>query len=362
MNKKILISWILLTTTILSSCGLKNNTNPEQNIKDLQSNVINKILTKVIAKKHVKFNWFININANTPFGWWKASLTYTWLTSSTTWDINLWLSWTANIQWQVMSVDTKAEIILTLKKIYAKLIKLNANLPDPTMTSYITLAKTFVWKWFMIQNKANSNNYNNFFKKLKLKEEFKKYAIFKVNKKLSDLKYKVSLNNMGLAHIIYNIDKQADPTYSWNINKMAKQIWESWAFTWILDINKDLTHFSLSWTISSAWSITNIAITYSDKKFIFSTPLFELNLNTNWYNFDGYLLIKQQWIKVSLKWTLSDTQLKLNIWYNLPPITANINIEYNAKEEKNIDIKIPKNAIDLQQAMWSLMWWATIWK
>jgi len=362
MNKKLLILWTLITTTILSSCWIKTNTNPEENIKTTQINVINNILTKVVAKKNVKFNWALNLNANTPFGKWKASLTYNWATTSTTWDINLWLNGNANIQWQNISVDTKAEIILTLKKVYWKLIKIDAKLPYPTMTSYISLAKTFAWKWFSIENKANTKSYSNFFKNLKLKEQFKKYAIFKVNKKISNLKYNVSLNNKGIAHIIYNIDKQADPKYSWNIEKMAKQIWESWTFTWVLELNKDLTHFNLSGTISSAWSVTNIKITYSDKKLILSTELFELNLNTNWDNFDGYLLIKQQWIKVSLKWTLSDKQFKLNIWYNLPPITANIDIEYNAQEEKNINIQIPKNSINLQQAIWSIVWWASLWK
>ncbi len=363
MNKKILISWILITTTILSSCWLKTSqANPEKNIKTTQTNVINNILTKVIAQKNVKFNWSLNINANTPLGWWKANLTYNGLTTSTTWDINLWLNWNAKIQWQNVSVNTQAEIILTLKKIYAKLKNIDAKLPDPTITSYVTIAKTFVWKWFSIENKANTSNYSNFFKKLNLKEQFTKYSIFKVNKKISNLKYNVSLNNKGLANIIYNIDKQADPKFSWNIDKMAKQIWESWTFTWVLNLNKDLTHFNLSGTVTSAWSITNIAITYSDKKFILSTELWEINLNTNWYDFDGYLLIKQQWIKVSLKWTLSDKQLKLNIWYNLPPITANINIEYNAQTQKNINVKIPKDAIDLQKAMWSMMWWASLWK
>ncbi len=362
MNKKLLISWILITTTILSSCWIKTSTNPEENIKTLQTNVINNILTKVVTKKNVKFDWFLNVNANTPFGNWKTSLTYNWITTSTTWNINLWLDGDAKIQWQEMSINTQAEIILTLKKVYGKLIKLDAKLPDPTMTSYVTLAKTLVWKWFFIDNKANTNNYTDFFKNLKLKEQFKKYSIFKVSKKISDLKYNVSLNNKDIAHIIYNINKQADPTYSWNIDEMAKQIWESWTFTWILNIEKDLTHFSLSGTITSAWSTTNITITYSDNKFILSTELFEINLNTNWDNFDGYLLIKQQWIKVSLKWVLSDKQLKLNIWYNLPPIVANIDIEYNAKEEKNINIKIPTDAIDLQKAMWSMMWWASLWK
>ena len=362
MNKKILISWILITTTILSSCWIKTNTNPEENIKTLQTNVINNILTKAITKKNVKFDWAINIDANTPFGNWKGKLTYNWITTPTTWDINLWLNWNAKIQWQEISINTQAEIILTLKKIYCKLIKLDANLPDPTMTSYITLAKTFVWKWFSIDNKADTNNYTNFLQKIKIKEQFTKYSIFKVNKKLSDLKYNVSLNNKNIAHIIYNIDKQADPTYSWNIDEMAKNIWESWTFTWVLNIEKDLTHFSLSGSISSDSSITNIIITYSKNKFIISTKLFEINLNTNWDNFDGYLLIKQQWIKVSLKWILSDKQLKLNIWYNLSPIVANINIEYNTKKTKNINIKIPTDSIDLQKAMWSMMWWTKIWK
>ena len=362
MNKKLLIPWILATTVLLSSCWMKTSTNPEANIKTTQTNVINNILTKVVAKKNVKFDWGVNVDVNSPFGNWKADLSYSWETTSTTWDVNLWLNWNAKIQWQKISVNTQAEIILTLNKIYAKLKKIDAKLPYPTMTSYVTIAKTFVWKWFSIANKANTNNYSNFFKNLKLKEQFEKYSLFKVDKKISNLKYNVSLNNKNLANIIYNIDKQADPKFSWNINKMAKQIWESWTFTWVLNLNKDLTHFSLSGTITSAWSVTNVAITYSDKKFIFSTELFEINLNTNWNNFDGYLLIKQQWIKVSLKWTLSDKQLKLNIWYNLPPIKANINIEYNAEVQKNIDIKIPANSINLQKAMWSLIWWASLWK
>jgi len=350
MGKRVIITSLFMTTIILSSCG--KSSSPEENIKTTQINVINKMLTKVITKKNIQFTWNVNVNANTPVWWWKLILWYNWVSTTTTWDINLSLNWNVNIQWKNMSLNTKAEVILTLKKIYAKLSKIDANIPDPTMTSYITLAKSFVWKWFMIDNKINSDNYNNTFKNIKLLKQFKEYSLFKIDKKIDNLKYKVSLNNNGLAHIIYNIDKQADPKYSWNITKIAEKIEKSWNFNGILSLDKNKTYFSLSGNVASKWSITHLFIKYSNKKFIISTELFELNLNTNWNNFDWYLLIKQQWIKIDIKWVLSDKELELNIWYNLNPIIANIDLIYKAQHIQNINIKIPNNAINLQKAIW----------
>lgn len=359
MKKKIWLSLLLISSLSLWACWLKKE-KPEEVIKTTQINVINNMISTVVAKKDVDANWKLKLNLSSPFWWGSWEITYNWQIKWTKWNIKLWVIWNATVQWQKMWLDTSANIIITLDKIYAKLDKLSLNTSDPTLSAYSQLAKNFVWKWFFIPNNVQKNELSNAYNNLKLKEEFKKYSIFKVDEKKWDLSYKVSLNKDNLAKMIIDINKQVVKNYSWDIDGIKKAIKDE-ELNWLLSIDKDKTHFVFSWNVSSPSINWKLNITYKKDKFILGMDAFELNLNRNWDKFDGYILLKQQGIKVSVDGELSSDRLSLNIWYNLTPINANLNIDYTAKEIKDLKLDIPTDAIDLQKGLWALMgqwlWW-----
>jgi hypothetical protein len=70
MNKKILLSTLLISTVSLSACGIKKEQpkNPEDIIKTTQTNVIKSFKDTVLAKQKVKYNSNINLDISSPFG------------------------------------------------------------------------------------------------------------------------------------------------------------------------------------------------------------------------------------------------------------------------------------------------------
>ena len=362
--KKIALWTMFISSVFLASCSLisKKNKNPEEIIKDTQISFIENMQDNVFSKKQVDFDGSLKVNVKSPLGWWNAILTYNGQWSKEQSKVDWNLSWSFNMQWKSWSVNVSAGAIVTLDKIYLKLSSLKAQLPDPSLQAYISMAQLIINKWFYIKNTwAKSKQLTLNLKNVNLKEQFKKYSIFKVNKVIEDKKYSVSLNKDNLANIVYNISKEIDPTFSWTKQDILSNMKEE-DLTWVLNIKWD-GYFTFSWNSTNWLEVLPIKIEYLKDSFYIGTKTLIIDINKHGDKFNGTVGIAQAWVTLNIDWKLTKNNFEINISYNKDPVNANVSFIYNAKQIDKIDIKIPEDAVDLQwmiqNAFGGGLWWST---
>jgi len=362
--KKIVLWTMMISSIFLASCSLtsKKTTNPEEIIKNTQTSFIDNMKNNVFSKTQADFNGSLKVNANSPLGWWNAILTYNGQWSKEQGKVNWNLSWSFNMQWKSWSVNVSVGAILTLDKIYVKLSSLKAQLPDPSLQAYISMAQLIMNKWFYIENTwSKSKQLALNLKNVDLKEQFKKYSILKVNKVIKTKEYNVSLNKDNLASIVYNVSKELDPIFSWTKQDILANMKEG-NLTWVLDI-KWGSYFIFSWNITNNLQNIPFEFRYTKDKLYLKTQGLIFDINKDGDKFNGTVGVTQAWVNLNINWKLTQDNFELNLSYNKDPVSVNIGLVYNAKKIDKIDINIPKNATNLQwmlqNAFGGGLWWST---
>ena len=344
MKKKILI-WIIWFSLILAGCGMKEN--PEEVIKQTQSNLINQMKNIVFAKKKWEFESKLNVKLSSPIANGKLWLFATGLMDNYTGLVNI--LWSGDFSYQGLSGSANLwlSFVTTLNKIYFKLNYISANLPDPNLNAYLAMIKMIENKWFFIQNKYQTVN----LKTINFQNEFKKYPLFKVEKVIKKYQYKVELNKENLAKIILDINRQLDSWINLSLDGVKKQL--TWFdVEWLLSIESDKLHFSFSWYLENITQKVPVKLVYLDNKFRLDLPTLDLNLGKSDDSFNWYLLLKTVGVKLDVSGKLNSEEFDVNLKYNQQPINILVDFYYKIKGKKDINISLPKNAISFEQILW----------
>ena len=365
MKKKIIASVLLLSSLSLGACNVKNVTKtetPEEVIKELQVNLVDSFKSTVFAKQNAEWNSSLNINAKAPVG--KASIDITMDSKQvdSTWEANIDLngSFDFNIG-QALSWDFawKIKLISTFEKLYVNLEDFNIKSSNPQLAMYNTVVSMMKGKWFYIPADPQSKQLSKVFKSISLKDELKKYNIFKVNKKLADYKYDVSIDKKNLANIVYDISKKIDPSYTWTVNDIEKQL--QWDIKGILSVEENKKYFTLSGDLIFADnSKVPFVLEHTEKKFLvnINNSSFVLDLDKDGDNFKGYALFKNQQaeeFKFTIDGLLNSDTFKSNLNFNENGITVDVTVKTTLKDIDKVNITIPKDAVplsELQKQLW----------
>lgn len=361
--KKIALWTMIVSSFFLASCSLVHKKqSPEELIKQTQNNFIESLQNdNVFAKKQAKVDGSLTVNLKSPSGNWNGVLVYNWKLSSQKVDLDLNLTWSVNVQWQNYNLDLWTSIITSWNRIYFKLSNFQGQFSDPQLQMLVAMAKMFMNKWFYIDIPKNkywsydSKNLSLKLRKIDIKKQFEKYPLFKVNKVIKDKEYEVSLNKENIAYIAYNISKEIDPNFTWTKEQILSWMKEG-DIKWVLDIEGD-KYFAFSWNILNGLDKVPFVFKFLKDKFYLKTNGIIIDLDKNDDKFKGKINITQSGIVLNTDWELNDKTFKINLKYNQAPINADLWFTYNAEKLDNVDIKIPENAVKLQQAMQMLMWW-----
>ena len=372
--KKIAVISITLWAFALSSCGLKNSiskiTNhtktPEEQIKEVQTNIIDSIKSTALAKESFKWDSKITLDVSNPMlGKWSFNVIAKWEWKWYTWQLNT----DFNISFYVLAPGTKtkqsatitwnADFISTLDKVYVRLNKININSNIPELNVYSTMLEKFKNKWIYTKNQNSSKKLSKLLKNISLKDELSKYSILKVNKKIKENTFDVSLDKKNIATIIYNISKKADPNFSWSIENIQNTLWKdniNGIFTII-----DNKYFTFSWDYIREDGIkVPLQIKYTSKKFDVDLAWwkFKINIDKNWDDFNGYIQANTQWnlYKINVSWKLSKDDFALNFSTNIQWTSIKFSVTWNYQNLDKLSVKIPENALPVEKVVQTVMW------
>lgn len=355
--KKIILWTMLLSSVLLASCSLtqQKKQTPEDLIKQTQTSFIKSMEDNVFAQKQAKFDGSLKLDVKSPLWWWNAILAYNWQWNHKQANVNLNFSWSANVQWKTGKANLSAKFVVTLDKMYMQLSKLNAQLPDSELQSYIAMAGMIMNKRFyldLLQNKSKQLTLN--LRNIDLKAEFEKYSVFKINKEIKDKEYNVSLDKDNLANIAYNVSKALDPTFTWTKQEILTTT-KSMDVTWVLNIKWD-KYFTFSWSMINGLQNIPFEIHYLKNKLYIKVKGVIIDITKDGDKFNGTISVTQTNVNLDIDWELNKWTFKLNIWYNKAPINLKLSLIYNAKKIDKLDIIIPKDATDVQIMLQNVMW------
>lgn len=347
---KLKLAFLSLTSIgllALWGCGIQKN-NPEEIIKQTQTNVINKITNTVLAKKEWEFKSNINLFLNSPMWSWDLKLTLTWLANNLTWEI--YLSWLINYNiptyQEKWKIQLSTKLITTVKKLYFKILNLEVQTTNPQLQAYSEMIKMLINKWFYLDLSKYSTNQKYNLQKVDFKKILSKYPIFKPEKTLDKNKFKVELDKDNIANIIIKANEQLKQQIS--KDEIKKSL--SWFnIEWVLTIKEDKLHFEFSWYIENYNQKIPVQIKYLTNKLYIDLPTIEINLNLNKDKYDWYVNLKQQQIKLNVNWLLNNKVFEINLQYNVEPINLNLYVDYQLNTKKIQKINIPENAINLEK-------------
>jgi len=366
MTKKLITSVLLISSLALTACGIKNivkTETPEQVIKDLQVNLVDSFKETALSKQNAEWTSNINIDVKTPMwgGNLSVSMDSKWVGS--TWEANLDLNGNFNVNaWQVLSWDIswKIDLISTLDKLYVNLKDFNLKTSNPQLAMYNSIVSMMKGKWFYIPTKSETKQLSKALQSISIKDELSKYNVFKVNKKLWDYKYDVSIDKKNLATIIVDVSKQLDKNYTWTVSQVEKQL--DWDVTWILSIEDNKKYFTFSGNLVFAdGSKVPVSVKYTEKKLYLNVnkSAFVLDLNKDWDSFDGFASFKDAQsneFKLKINAKLTEDTIEIRLAFNENNINVVVDANGKFKDIDKVNIEIPKDAVSIQELQ-SQLWW-----
>lgn len=375
--RKIAIWTIILSTFLLASCSLihkkKEQPAPDQNmskvtnkkaltpdeiLRQTQNNFIDSLENNVFVKEQTKFDGIFKFVVNSNEWQWNGILSYNGEWNKDIAKIDLNFSWSATAQWQSWKVNLYSTFISNSKKIYIKLNKINAQLPDPKLQSYIAMAGMILNKWFYFELPTDNNKLSLKLKKIDIRKHFKKYNIFKVDKIIKDREYEVSLDKKNISSIIYNVSKELNPSFTWTKAQILSGM-QNWNLTWVLSIKWN-RYFTFSWNITNKLNVVPFQFKYLDNKFYIKTQGLVVDMDRNNDKFNGTVEFTDQFLKFDVNWKLNKDIFEASIKYDNNSTKVNVDLSYKATKIDKLDIKMPndENAVNLQSVLWWMwQWW-----
>ena len=349
MKRKIFIG--VLWLSLLAWCGMKSS-NPEEVIKQTQVNISNQMSKLVFAKKKAQYDSNLAIKASMPQWSWELNAVFTWKVDNYTWIVNTDISLWFVVNWMSGSASLNWKVLTTPKNLYFNLAKLDVNFPDPNIMAYVTMAKMMLNKWFVLPLQ-NDTSMTNAIKSINFKNEIKKYSLFKVKKVIKDRTYDVELDKENISKIIVDINKQIDPKFTWTVSEIKSELW-TWNIEWTLSIQSDNLHFSFSGYVVTSNEKMPFKMDYLSDKFMIDLPSVLISLKKDQDKFNWYILIKQANQQLNVSGLLNDSEFKINLGLDNGLVKGSVALTYKAKTIDKVEINIPKNAINLEQAMWAM--------
>ena len=369
--KKIVLWTLVILTPFLASCGLSKE-KPQEVLKQTQVNFANSFNNTLFNTKQWTYNMSIKANVTSPMWNWNADIKLKW-----EWNEKKENKWNANISvnydfnWQKGDIKADLDYIIAKSKYFYKLNSFISNSQDPRLAALAAYSKNIEWKW--LYTPRPDNGYNDDYKKINFVDKLKKYSLFKVNKVLWARKYEVSLDKDNIAQMVYEIN-QDFKQWTWLTVDKVKSDMTWFDISWVIEIKEDKKHFVFSWNVLNDWKKDKIVFKNLSDKFYFEVNTdnqgkIVLDVNKDGDKFKWTFTITQngQSYVLNISWQLTKKQFDLNISTSINWINANIQTSTSVEEKKDVKIKIPQDAVSLQQLQQQAIeqqsnWtWTTIW-
>lgn len=370
--KKTLLIGLSVGMLLLSGCWMKKALNPEEVLKETQANVVGKLFSTVFGpgKKEeigtltawLDVNWD-KIDVKLDIKWLADLIDENKSAANISGVVNLN---TKEVTWKV---NVNLEIITTLERLFFRLNSIDVNIPNPSLQAQVSMLKVFLGKWFYLDISKKIHTSNKAGKeelldkmslnKVGMKEIeklLKENSLLKVTKVVWKRKYNVKLNHENIAKIIAELSN-----FTWDYEKIKQQL-TGFDIDAVINIETDNLHFTLSgYLISEIWK-EPFQLVYLKDKFKLELPDFKIDLDLKDSNYKGYVLAWKDMIqiKIPVEWKLSKNEfsfkLSMSQQMNQQSLNFFLNIDYKAKEIETVEIKIPENAMNIEEAMWTLLW------
>jgi len=402
MKRKLLVWLLFVSTVALASCGVKNaaenavskviqKEKPVDVIKDLQVNLVDSIKSTALGKTDVAGKSNIWLSVLTPWGkgniWLAMNFESVWYTGNMnlvfTWDFDLRLP-----QVLTWTFSWKLDVISTLPKSYLKLEDFVIKSSDPQLMMYNSMVTMFKWKWFYVENSPESQKLTKVLSNLSLKDELSKYSVLKVKKELSKYNYEVSLDKKNIATIVYDISKKVNPDFTGTVADIEKEL-GSGDIVWVIKIEDNKKYFVFSGNILEPKTNNNglfndrvmdnnlssdsqttgsvedkfnkipLVVKFTKDKLYFALDgkRFVIDLDKSGDNFKGYISYQDNQLnefKVDLNGKLNAEDFDLFATFEQNWVKVDFKMTWKYKAIKTIDVKIPEDAVSLQDLQGNL--------
>ena len=390
---------LALVTVSLASCGQKKEQEvkitpttsvkveaPIDALKANQISFIEKLDSLIVYKEKGTTDWKMKFDVTAKEAMVKWELNYDFKfdqkVQSSAWKFDI--KFDADVKEpKEMKIDweVSAELAAFKKKVFFKLAKLTLNSSEKSQEIAMVnwMAQAYLWKWYFTdlpevpETKQIQKLQENFIEnKNKVVAIIKKYPIFKSikeNKNGDFYDNDVEVNKESIVAIAKEMTKEFAEEWKKEISadeitEIEKNIEEfNKSFKSNLKIDKkDLKFFVL--TINN--EDVNFKIENTKEEFIInsSDKASNAEFSYNWKKSDNSLnwiiSIKESW-EEKFNWNLllekKGDKYTFDLKWKIPDQDASFNFNITSTTtEKSVTIEEPKNATDLKEAMWAMMW------